>query len=413
MFQLSKPERRRWVIAFVIFLATVFNYFDRQILAVLKPILKDEFHMGDDGYALIVNIFTVCYALMYPVSGWLVDRFGPRLIMLMGVLGWATASIGGGLSRTFGQFAFFRGLLGISEPSNFPVKLHVATVWFPPKLRATANSLCEAGSSIGAILAPPVAAWLAITFNWHTVFIVGGVAGLIIALLWLLVYRNPPKDIAQEATGSAVIEESISFSWGQLWTKRSLWGVLLIRFVSDPLWYFCLFWLPGYLQEESGLSLVQMGLFGWIPFLVADIGAIGASAWSDRMVKRGKEPLRARRIMMTCLACIAPLCVLTPYLPNAFATLAIFSLVAITCLTWLFNINVVVAEAFPVRNVASVLGIAGGFGAAGAILLNYLVGQYIGTIGAEKIFMGMAVLHPIAAVLLWTMIKREKPNNKI
>src|SRR5690606_28088547 len=121
MFQLSKPERRRWVIAFVIFLATVFNYFDRQILAVLKPILKDEFHMGDDGYALIVNIFTVCYALMYPVSGWLVDRFGPRLIMLMGVLGWATASIGGGLSRTFGQFAFFRGLLGISEPSNFPV----------------------------------------------------------------------------------------------------------------------------------------------------------------------------------------------------------------------------------------------------------------------------------------------------
>ncbi len=410
MSLLSKPERRRWVIAFVIFLATVFNYFDRQILAVLKPILKDEFHMGDDGYAVIVNIFTVCYAVMYPVSGWLVDKFGPRIVMLMGILGWATASIGGGLSRTFAQFAFFRGLLGISEPSNFPVKLHVATVWFPPRLRATANSLCEAGSSIGAILAPPIAAWLAIKFNWHTVFIVGGVAGIVIALLWLLVYRNPPANIAKDATGSAEIKESISFSWGQLWGKRSLWGVLLIRFVSDPLWYFCLFWLPGYLQEESGLSLVQMGLFGWIPFLVADIGAIGASAWSDRMVKKGKEPLRARKIMMTSIACIAPLCILTPYLPNAFVTLAIFSLVAITCLTWLFNINVVVAESFPVRNVASVLGIAGGCGAAGAVLLNYFVGQYIGTLGAEKIFIGMAFLHPIAVLLLWTMIKKEKPT---
>jgi len=410
MTPLSKPERRRWVIAFVIFLATVFNYFDRQILAVLKPILKEEFQMDDAGYALIINIFTICYALMYPISGWLVDKFGPRLIMLAGILGWAIASIGGGLSRTFAQFAFFRGMLGISEPSNFPVKLHVVTVWFPSKLRATANSLCEAGSSIGAIIAPPIAAWLAIAFNWHTVFIVGGAAGIVIALLWIAVYKNPPQDIAQEATGNAVITESISFGWGQLWMKKSLWGVLLIRFVSDPLWYFCLFWLPGYLQEQSGLSLTQMGLFGWIPFLVADIGAIAASAWSDRMVKQGKEPLRARKVMLTCLACIAPLCVLTPYLPNAFATLAIFSLVAITCLTWLFNINVVVAEAFPIRNVASVLGIAGGFGAAGAIFLNYFVGQYIGTLGAEKIFMGMAILHPIAAVLLWTMIKKERPK---
>ncbi len=406
------PHRRRWVIAVVIFLATVFNYFDRQILAVLKPVLKEHFEMDDSGYAMIVNIFTVCYALMYPISGWLVDKFGARLVMLFGVLGWATASIGAGLSATFAQFAFFRGLLGISEPSNFPVKLHVVTVWFPAKLRATANSFCEAGSSIGAILAPPVAAYLAIMFNWHTVFIVGGVAGLIIAILWIWIYKNPPESIALEATGSAVIQESASFDWGHLWKKRSLWGILLIRFISDPLWYFCLFWLPGYLQEESGLTLAEMGMYGWIPFLVADLGAIGFSAWSDRMVKNGREPLRARKVMLTCAAIIAPLCILTPYLPNAFATLAIFSLVAITCLTWLFNINVVVAESFPVRNVASVLGIAGGCGAVGAIILNYFVGQYIGTLGADKIFIAMAFLHPIAVLLLWTMIRPEKPASK-
>jgi len=408
-----KPENRRWAIALVIFLATVFNYFDRQILAVLKPTLKEVFDMNDEGYALIVNVFTVCYACMYPVAGWLVDKFGAKIIMLLGVLGWATASIGAGISRTFAQFAFFRGLLGIAEPSNFPVKLQVVTVWFPPKLRATANSFCEAGSSVGAILAPPLAAWLAIRFNWHIVFIIGGIAGLVIALLWFWIYRNPPKAISLAATGSETVSKSPSFKWKQLWTKKSLWGVLLIRFVSDPLWYFCLFWLPGYLQEESGLSLAQMGLFGWIPFLVADLGAIGASAWSDRMVKKGKQPLGARKLMLTVIACLAPLCVLTPHLSSAYTTLAVFSLVAVTCLTWLFNINVVVAEAFPLGNVASVLGIAGGCGAVGAVLLNYFVGQYISTIGAANIFVVMAFLHPIAVVLLWVLVKPEKvPNQK-
>ena len=282
------------------------------------------------------------------------------------------------------------------------------TTWFPPRLRATANSFCEAGSSIGAILAPPLAAWIALTYNWHLVFIVGGIAGLVIAILWIIIYRDPPPDIAKDTTGIAVPEESPAFNWNHLWSKSSLWGVLLIRFISDPLWYFCLFWLPGYLQEESGLSLSQMGWYGWIPFLAADIGAIGFSAWSDRMVKKGREPLKARKIMLTTAACLAPLCILTPYLPSAFATLLIFSLVAIACLTWLFNINVVIAESFPVKNVASVLGIAGGCGALGAVLLNYLVGQYIGNIGAERIFIGMALLHPIAVLLLWTMIKREK-----
>jgi ACS family hexuronate transporter-like MFS transporter len=182
----------------------------------------------------------------------------------------------------------------------------------------------------------------------------------------------------------------------------------LIRFISDPVWYFCLFWFPGYLQENMGLTLAQMGLFGWIPFLLADIGAIGASAWSDRMVRNGKPPLKARKIMLTSLAALAPVCLVMPFLSNAYMGIAVFSIIAIVCLSWLFNINVVVAETFPVKNVAGVLGIAGGFGAVGAILLNYYVGQLIGSIGAQNIFMTLAFLHPIATIVLWTMIKKEK-----
>lgn len=331
--------------------------------------------------------------------------------MFWGIVAWSAACIGGGFSRTVGQFTFFRGMLGAAEPTNFPAQLRVITIWFPGKLRATANSLCIAGSSIGAIIAPPLVAWLALKYDWHTVFIVAGVVGLIIALLWISIYKDPPARILAESTESSSEKEAAGFKWGQLWKRQSLWGVLLIRFVTDPVWYFCLFWLPGYLQEQSGLSLKEMGLYGWIPFLVADLGAIATSAWSDRMVRKGKKPLIARKMMLSCVAILSPLCILTPYLPSAFSTLLIFSFVAIACLSWLFTISVVVAESFPSKNVASVLGIAGGFGAGGAVLFNYVVGQLMGTLGAEKIFIAMAFLHPIGVILLWTMIKPEKPKN--
>lgn len=412
MTKLLIPERRRWIIVVTIFLATVFNYVDRQLLSILKPVLEEEFHIGNEAYALIVNLFTVCYALMYPVAGWLVDRFGARMVMFWGLITWSVASIGGGLSSTVRQFGFFRALLGIGEPANFPTQLKVVTVWFTGKLRATANSLCVAGSSIGAIIAPPLVAWLAISYRWDTAFWVIGIVGLLLAVLWIIVYRDPPERIAKESADSSGMSRTESFSWGKLWRTKSLWGILLIRFISDPVWYFCLFWLPGYLQEHSGLSLAQIGLYGWIPFLAADLGGIGTSAWSDWMVRRGKNPLRSRKIMLTTAAVVAPLCALTPYLPNAAITILVFCFVAAMCISWLFSISVVISEVFPVNNVASVLGIAGGFGAAGAVLFNFFIGHFLGTIGAHKIFLVMAFLHPIAVLILWAIVKPEKPGKK-
>lgn len=406
-----KPENRRWFIISVVFLAIVFNYFDRQIVSILKPMLKEEYNLGDDGYAFVLNVFTVFYALMYPVSGWLVDRLGERKVMLAGIIGWSVACFGGGLAKTFGQFAFFRGLLGAAEPTNFPAQLKVVTVWFSGKLRATANSLCAAGSSIGTILATYLVSHIALKYGFHAVFIFAGVVGFFIAFLWFIIYKEPPASVLKESTANEMGEVSgLSFSWGQLWRTKTLWGILLIRFVSDPVWYFCLFWLPGYLQEESGLSLKEVGMFGWIPFLVADVGAIALSAWSDRMVKKGAKPLFARRKMLSFVTLLAPLCALTPFIHHAYATVFIYCLVAMACLCWLFNVSVVIAEAFPVKNVASVLGIAGGCGALGAVLFNYFVGQMMGSLGAQTIFIAMAFMHPIAVVILWTMVRQERPN---
>lgn len=398
------PQRRRWVILILVFLAVVVSYIDRQIVSVLKPTLKEAFAIDDRGFALLVNVFVICYAAAYPVAGWLVDRFGAGRTMLVGIIGWSIACMSGAFTRTFGQLAFCRGALGVIEPLAFPAQLRIVTIWFPPSLRATANSLCVSGGTIGAVVAAPLVAWLTIRFDWHMAFLVPGALGVGLALLWWLIYRDPPASVAAEPVAAAP-----GFRWTALWGTRSLWGILLIRFISDPVWYFCLFWLPGYLQEESGLSLAQVGMFGWIPFLVADVGGIGSSVFSDRLVKRGIAPLRSRKLTLLGAAFMAPLCMLTPHFPHPAVTLLIFSFVAAMCLTWLWNLGVVVAEAFPSANIGSVWGIAGGCGAFGAMCFNVFVGEAMATFGPARVFFVMAFLHPLATVVLWTMVRKEIP----
>ncbi|HRE79762.1 MAG TPA: MFS transporter [Opitutaceae bacterium] len=405
----AHPDRRRWIILALIFCAFLLNYTDRQIVSILKPTLKVEFGLDDRGYALLVNVFTVCYAAMYPVVGWLTDRFGPGRVMLGGILLWSAACLGAGFARTFAQLAFLRGVLGAVEPTAFPAQLRVIAAWFPGSLRATANSICATGSSVGAIIAPPLIAWLALTHGWQMAFIVPGILGIGVGLLWWLLYRDPPKTPSVVGSGMAAAGHEQAFTWSHLWRTRSLWGIVFCRFLSDPVWYFCLFWLPGYLQESSGLSLSQIGMVGWIPFLFADLGGIGTSVWSDRLVRRGCSPLHARKHVLSLVALAAPVCVLTPHVPHVAITLAIFSVVGAICLSWLFTMSVIVAEAFPATNGGSVLGIAAGFGAAGAILFNTFVGEIIHTVGAAWIFGVMAFLHPAAAVVLRVMVRRERP----
>lgn len=408
------PHRRRWLIVLIIFLAMVLNYIDRQVVSVLKPTLKDEFGMDDFGYALLVNVFTIMYAVMYPVHGWLVDRFGAkngtRNLMLGGIITWSAACMGAAWTKTIGQLAVFRGILGMAEPMAYPCQLRVVTEWFPGKLRATANSLCVAGGTVGAIIAAPMVAWLALTYNWHTAFLVPGIMGLVIALLWYCVYRNPPPEVLAETIGSTSAVQEPAFTWPQLWKTRSLWGILLCRFISDPVWYFCLFWLHGYLQENSGLTLAQVGMFGWIPFLFADLGGIGSGMFSDFLVRRGMTPLRARKVMLTVMAFVAPACVLTPHFTHPVMVLVIFSFVGAACLSWLFSLSVVIAETFPTRNVGGVLGIAAGFGAGGAVIFNMFVGTAMSTLGPVVVFSVMGILHPLAAFVLWTMVRPEHPS---
>lgn len=429
---LKDPNKRKWVIVATMFIAIICNYLDRQLLSILKPEILEHFGIGDMQYAWIVNVFLICYALMYPVSGILVDRFGPKRVMLAGIAVWSLACIGGGLAQTVWQFAVCRGILGLAEPTIFAGQLVAVTLWFEKRQRATANSLCTVGGSLGAVIAPLVIAWLMRWFsNWQEVFLVAGVAGLVIAGLWMVVYRTPSQEILDRTVNvdrmTSSGEEQKFFTLGGLFRTRTLWGAFLIRLISDPVWYFCCFWLPGYLRgmgeaqnltHEQTLNMIQW--IGGIPFLVGALGGILTSVWSDSMIKRGRSALSARKVMLMAVVVVAPLCAAVPYV-GASETLsfawrvglvvAIFSLVAVMCLSWLYTLPVVLAETFPIKNVASVMGICCGAGALGSVVFN----QFVGSIPSEAwytLFAIMGTLHIIAAVVLWKMVRPESPETK-
>ena len=425
---LTNPRRRRWFIVATIFVAIICNYLDRQLLSILKPEILTHFDIGDIEYAWIVNVFLICYAVMYPVSGVLVDRFGSKKVMFAGIVAWSLACIGGGLATNVVEFTICRGILGLAEPTIFAGQIVAVTLWFERRQRATANSLCTAGGSLGTVIAPLVIAWLARFLPWYEVFVAAGAVGLLIALAWLVVYKTPPQEVLSVtmAEDGARSEAGVqpAFSWSRLWSTRTLWGVLLIRLVSDPVWYFCCFWLPGYLRsmgEAQGLSqqatLDMIQYIGGLPFLFGAVGGVLSSVWSDWLVRRGMPALKARKTMMIAVVCVAPLCILTPYASSweavSFGTriglvVGIFSLIAIMCLSWLYTICVVIAEAFPVKNVASVVGITAGAGAIGGAVFNIFIGTLLTTMG-NVLFAVMGLLHLVAAVILWKMVRRETP----
>lgn len=429
MLRNQNPYTRRWVIVATIVVAIVCNYLDRQLLSILKPEILGHFNIGDIEFAWILNVFLICYAIMYPVSGILVDKFGPKPVMFGGIAAWSLACIGGGLSQDVYQFAACRGILGLAEPTIFTGQIVAVTLWFEKKTRATANALCQAGGSIGTMTAPLAVAWMVRYFPWQDVFIIAGVVGLAIAGLWWIIYCKPqPEFLAMTLDEpTAKVKNQRYFKLGALFGTSALWGVILIRLVSDPVWYFINFWLPGYLRNlgvEQGMdtqeTLDMIQYIGGIPFLVGATLGVLASAYSDRLVSRGWNSLRSRKVVMSLSACVAPIIALVPMLSHwegvAFSVrlgliTAVFAIVAFVCLVWLYNIGVVVAESFPVKNVASVIGIACGAGAVGAACFNLIVGSLMSTMG-EYLFYCMGALHPIAAFVLIKLVKPAVPDSK-
>ncbi len=398
-----EQQHRRWVILGLLFLATVINFVDRQTLSILAPTLRGEFGMNDGAYANVVSAFLASYTVMYTVSGRLLDRFGVRGGLAVCIGWWSLATMLTARAWNAMSLAGCRFLLGIGEPGIFPGGVKVCGEWFPRRLRAFAIGFFSSGSAIGALIAPPLIAWLTLRYGWRMAFVIPGAIGLLWIPVWLLVYRPGQAGTEEHAETSTPVR-----SWAQLLVERQVWGLVLPRMLSDPVWYLYLFWLPDYLQRERGLSLKEIGLYGWIPFLFADLGAMGGGALSDYLIRRGWPAKRARIALLLTVAGLAPLGALVGFLPTAATAIALTCLIAFLTQCWATNTSALTADTFAQAETGTVAGMMGTAGSLGGVLFTQLLGLAIAAFGYSSAFVLGAVMHPLAATVLLLLYRSQR-----
>lgn len=387
--------RRSWLLLALLFGVGLLNYLDRQTLSILKATLKGELGLTDTHYSWLLTAFMVPYVIFYILSGRLVDRFGTRISLTLFTGVWSLANLFSGLAQNFGQLAASRALLGAAEPGAFPAITRVMMTWFPKERRAFAWSLLSPCMTAGAILAPPLVAQVTGHWNWHMAFIIPGIAGIGLAAAWWAADRNPPTFPSETEAVAAPP------SLGLILQDRRVWLLLAARAMTDPVWYFHLSWLPGYLQERLGLTLAQLGWLGPIPSVLGSLSVVAAGWAADRFVGRGVSPVNVRVKMFAVMAALAPIGAFTTFAPNIAVALVMISLVAMVCQIWFFGQSMLVADIFPKNSAATIAGLLGAVGATGGLLINALAGPLIERAGYVPVFVGLACLHPLAAMMLW------------
>jgi len=420
----AKMPKKAWVIIGLLMTLLVLNYFDRQTLSILKPIVKMELDFDDQAYSLLTFAFMLPYIVMYVVSGRLIERFGTRICMAMFAVCWSIANIASGLSQNFAQLATSRVLLGAAEPGAFPVMQRAILNWVPIGHRALALSIVTPAGLIGAILAPPLIALMATTMSWRAAFVIPGLIGIVVAIAWWLADNRKASPQAQPADETApslpkageaapsvpeAVEEGPA-TVSELFKDKRFRSLIAVRMITDPVWYFYLFWIPGYLQERAGLSLGELGLVGGIPYIVAMLTCIVLGRSVDRLAAHTHDPIRVQLRIFILTAVLMPLGAFITMTSSATIAMAIITLVITVCQVWFVGFNVLLAGLFPVRINASALGILGAVGASTSLVLNLMAGSILAKFDYVALFAGLAILHPISAVILTVVIGRSRPG---
>src|SRR5262245_3497570 len=271
----------RWYIAALLFASTVINYIDRQVLSIVAPVLTKELRISAIEYSNILQAFLIAYTLMYLGSGVLVDRWGTRVSFAVFMTWWSISNVLHAFARSAMQLGFFRLLLGIGEPGNFMGAIKVTSEWYPAREKAIVNGLVNGGAAVGAVISAPLVAWLTVSYGWRAAFVITGIMGLLWLVPWLFYFRTPERHSRITRQELALIREGRmnqaghKMGWRELLRYPQTWGLLISRFLSDPVWWFYLFWLPKYLAERRGFTIVEIGMLAWMPYLAADIGSVG------------------------------------------------------------------------------------------------------------------------------------------
>lgn len=400
----------RWWIVGLLFLSTVINYVDRQTLSVLARTIQDDLGISDTGYARIVQAFLLAYTVSYLVSGRITDWFGTRLSMAGFIVWWSLANIGTAFASSVFTLGLWRLLLGVGEPGNWTVGPKALSEWFPARERGLAYGIFTMGATIGATVAPPLIAWLALSYGWRGAFVVTGLLGLLWVIPWLWLYRPPhehprlteaERAIVPPPSPTATKGGAEAALWRTLLTQRDTWLLLGTRVLTDPVWYFYLFWFPKYLTDTRGLSLVEVGRVAWIVYLAADLGALGGGWLSGRLIGRGHTPVSARKMVLRLAATtilVGPLVAWAPSIPLVLLCAAV---VACSQLAWQVTIGALIVDRYPPASVATAFGIVAAGSGFGGMVSTGIVGYLVTNYSYVPVFVAMAMLHPVALALVW------------
>jgi ACS family hexuronate transporter-like MFS transporter len=378
---LRSAGRLRWTICGLLFAATTINYIDRQVIGLLKPTLQGEFQWTESDYASVVMAFNAAYAIGLLLSGQLIDRFGTRLGYAFSVAFWSLAAMAhGGVTSTLG-FLGVRAMLGLGEGGNFPNAIKATAEWFPRKERALATGIFNSGANIGAMIAPVMVPWILGWYGWRHAFIWTGALGVIWLIAWWVWYEIPTRHsrLSTEERNyiqqdEAVTEPSSPYTIRQLLRFRQTWAFILGKFMTDPIWWFFLFWLPSYFSDTYAIDLKKPNWQLVVVYMSTSLGSIGGGYLSSYLIGRGWNVFRARKTSMLLFA-VGVLPVMTaPWMGNIWMAVALISLAAASHQAWSATIFTTASDIFPKSSLSTVVGIGGMAGSVGGILFPLLVG---------------------------------------
>lgn len=422
----APPERigrYRWVVVTLLFAAMVINYVDRQAIGVLKPTLMTEFGWTEGNYADIIFWFQCAYAFTYLLWGRIVDKIGARMGLGIAFMIWQVAFIFHAGIRSLGGAIAARVFLGIGEAGGFPGGIKAATEWFPKKERAFAVGLFNAGTNIGAILTPLLVPLIAAKWfgtaddpNWQMAFIILGVAGLIWLPIWFLMYREPRKHPKVSAGELAWIEQDApdpvaKVGWAKLLTKRETWAFALGKFIIDPIWWFFLFWLPGFLGDQYGLDLLSFGPPLVAIYLLSDVGSVGGGWLSGRFMKSGMSINKARKLtMLICALCAVPV-MFAGNISHLWLAVLIIGIATAAHQGFSANLYALPGDVFPRKAVGSVIGIGGMLGGFGGMVFSKYAGYVLDQIAHSYVplFVVAGSAYLVALLVIHLLMPKMEP----
>jgi MFS transporter, ACS family, hexuronate transporter len=427
MPEIKKISNYRWTVCALLFFASTINYLDRQVIGILKPMLESNLNIGEVAYGNIVTIFQLCYGISMLLAGRLIDKFGTKIGYGISVLVWSIAAMGHALAKGVLGFGFWRALLGVGESGNFPAAIKTIAEWFPKKERALATGIFNSGTNVGAIAAPIAVPAIIVAWGWQAAFIITGAIGFIWLILWFIFYEVPEKKRKLSAGELELIKSDVDeqnesekkVPWIQLLKFRQTWIFFIGKALTDPIWWFYLFWIPGWLStvRGAGLDIKSFGLPLVVIYTSTTVGSVFGGWLSSFMIKKGMSPFDARKYTMLIFALLViPVFFAQSAGVSTWGAIALISLAASSHQAWSANIFTTVSDAFPKKVVSSVTSIGGMAGAIGGAFVSIFAGHILDFFKkAGHIETGYTVMFGVAAcayILAWIIMNIFAPKVK-